>query len=115
MACGRLNMLRGRRIEVFMKHIKTISVCVVMLALIILLPGAGLSQGRGTYEDPFWRRDIPVLTMDGVSFTLHIQEWIGPEATLTQLRGKVLLLDFCWSSSLAKTFLKVKKNCAAPE
>lgn len=25
---------------------------------------------------------------------LHIQEWIGPEATLTQLRGKVLLLDF---------------------
>jgi thiol-disulfide isomerase/thioredoxin len=25
---------------------------------------------------------------------LHIQEWIGPEATLTDLRGKVLLLDF---------------------
>ena len=25
---------------------------------------------------------------------LHIQEWIGPETTLTQLRGKVVLLDF---------------------
>jgi thiol-disulfide isomerase/thioredoxin len=25
---------------------------------------------------------------------LHIQEWIGPETTLTQLRGNVVLLDF---------------------
>ncbi|MBI5386399.1 MAG: hypothetical protein HZA90_17145 [Verrucomicrobia bacterium] len=49
---------------------------------------------------------VPALERDGLEQdfvkiyagktppALHIQEWIGPETTLTQLRGKVTLLDF---------------------